>query len=212
MPYSPCKFLSDTYIETLVKECASIHAAANQEEKQGMVAKCLQAPLLGGTCRQRIVMVIHTAYSKTLQTRPIRTVGRPRKGRDAFIPPLTIDCNIDLEDPSMTQMQKIEVARQAQEREQDRLEKQWTAARERRKQTGTTQHPVLGEHSHANSPQTTASLLATFQQDIYCEKTAPTELQRMLSARSRGRPTASDTAARRMVMKDYWVRRGYTGE
>jgi hypothetical protein len=211
MPYAPRKFLSDTCIDALVKECASIHHADSKEEKMAIVAKCLQSPLLDGISYWRIAKAIHSAYSKRLQSRPICTAGRPRKGRDAFIAPITIDSNANPDSLLVsTQLQEIGVARQAHEREQDRLEKQRTLARERRLRCHATQDSTTGEPSQPTTSNTSVPLGPIIPQDIYCEKTAPAELRRLLPPRSRGRPTASDTASRRMIMKDYWFTRGYT--
>jgi len=133
---------------------------------------------------------------------------------------MDIPSETESHEPRHLQLENIETARRAHEREQDRLERQRIRARERRARLTSTQSqppdgssrstrvPIFSQQRMHSPLTTSAAAFASaaalrIPADICSERASPDALQALLPPHGRGRPSAEALTSRRTVIKAY---------
>jgi hypothetical protein len=218
IPYTPHKFLPDSYIERIVSISGSLTTV---EDLKVALAKTSQLSSLLVPFLPRLLATATKAYTDSAL--PSRPVGRPLKSRvPAQLPQVTPE-DADFDSPETQQLiQPNEQAHLEHETREDQLDLQRQKYREyiRTRKAQQTDSQSSGDAVSMASHNPYAHLLVGSIQapasgvpvDIYDPRSIPPDLRSTLPPLGRGRPSKIVQAQRRAIIYSYWAARGYEGE
>ena len=217
-PYTPHKFLPDSYIERIVSMSAILTTV---EDLSVALAKTARMSSLLVPFLPRILATATKAHSDNAL--PAGPVGRPLKRRAPAQPLHVITAHAAIDSPQIQQhIQANEQVRLEHEAQEDQREQQRQKNREymkaRKIQRGNTQTPDDTMSKASNNPY--ADLIpgsipapaSGIPSDIYDIRSIPADLHRTLPPLGRGRPSKILQTRRHAIIRSYWTARGYKGE
>jgi hypothetical protein len=218
IPYTPHKFLPDTYIERIVSMSGSL---TTEDDLQVALAKTSQVSSLLVPFLPRILATANKAYSDSIL--PARLVGLPLHSRGPMHPLHVITEDVEVNTPPTQQPmcanEQTGVEHAAREDQPD-LQHQ---KRRERIQTRKAQQPdtqivrdtVLmgGTNPYADLlPNSIPTPALGIPSDIYDPRSIPHDLRSNLPPLARGRPSKMVQTYRCAIIRSYWAARGYEGE
>jgi len=218
IPYTPHKFLPDTYIERIVSMSSSL---TTEDNLQVALAKTSQVTLLLVPFLPRILATATKAYSDSFL--PARPVGLSLHPRGPMHPLHVITEDVEVNTPPTQQpMRANEQTGVEHEAREDQPDLQYQKRREhiqtRKAQQTDTQRARETVLIGSNNPY--ADLLPNsiptpslgIPSDIYDPRSIPRDLRSTLPPLGRGRPSKMVQTYRRAIIHSYWAARGYEGE
>jgi hypothetical protein len=218
IPYTPHKFLPDTYIERIVSMSGSL---TTENDLQAALAKTSQVSSLLVPFLPRILATATKAYSDSVL--PARPVGRPPKPRAPMQPLHVTTEDIEVGSPRTQQPmqanEQVGVEPEARDDQED-LQHQNQRERIRARKAQRTDPQRAGDAVSTGGSNPYADLLPNsipapasgIPADIYDPRSIPRDLRSTLPPLGRGRPSKTVQTYRRAIIRSYWAARGYEGE